>query len=214
MRRGYACANGVCNQGSGPYGDGRARMLSPMGGGGEECGCGNDDPCATGGGSTNPPPVGVCPTTRPTQGRCGCLGLNQLVTKACGTEVPVSDLKIGDKIEGINCDRQLSEQTITEIDHLDQPCLLIRHERGEIICSTSHLLLVNELDAIPAYYLRQDEHRLMAADGSLVNILGIDFLDTRPVINIVCTPDHTYLSQGIWHHNKVMQADVNTAIAM
>lgn len=64
--------------------------------------------------------------------------------------------------------------------------------------------------AIPARCLAPGEDLLTAEDGSPVEILRIVAVGEVEVYGWTCVPDHTFLSGGLLHHNKIMSTSAQS----
>lgn len=184
-------------------------MGVPFGTGTTDCGgnggcTGGGGACRTGGGNGLPNAKCITPTM-PSGGNC-CLAAGQKILLANGELKDSSEIVRGDEITGVQCCKNKASQLVTAIKSFEAECLRIVHERGQTICTRTHLLLNPNLDAVMASELNVGD-LLLSSEFDEIKILKIEVDEVRDVFAFTCEPDHTFICDGIFHHNKPIPLD-------
>lgn len=130
-----------------------------------------------------------------------CVSNESIVTLADGSELKISSLSKGDVILGIDCDGAPAFQTVRAIEVIDAECMKIVSHSGEIICSRSHVFIGQGVSECPAHELKEGDS-ILAADGTLTEIISLENMGNLPVVAIEVIPNHMFVSNGMTHHNK------------
>jgi hypothetical protein len=173
----------------------------------DSCGVGNPCPAsptpAPNGGAFTPLPVDDCQWVAPipVQGS-GCLGEFELIETTSRGTCRMSELVSGDTILGFTSSGCTANQVVTQIEVTIQPSLQVIAGAKQVVCSTSHLFMTSHADSIKAEELTLGT-KILDDQGGHVEVSQVVELGLRPVVNLVCEPDHTYSANGLLHHNKV-----------
>lgn len=168
------------------------------------CDCDTPEPgsCRPGQGPTNPGMNGTCDlNNRPRPGTCVCLAAGHRVAMADGSVKDSSEIAIGDVLHGISCNREVLPQTVTSAHAFEAETITLFAGSKRLCCTPSHLVLTPELDAVPTSSLQVGDF-LYGESGESIQITNIEPSGIRLVFHWTCEPDHTFLVDGIWHHNK------------
>lgn len=177
----------------------------PIGGG--SCGggdCPGGGPCRTGGGNGLPNPKCLTPFM-PGGGNC-CLASGHKITLATGELKDSSEISLGEALLGVQCCRETAIQQVVAVKSFEAECIRVVHNRGEILCTRTHLLLDPSLDAVMASELKAGD-KLVSSEFEEIEITSIEVDQVRQVFAWTCEPDHTFICDGLLHHNKPIPLD-------
>ncbi len=131
----------------------------------------------------------------------GCLFVDQIVTLSDGTKKRVDEVLNGDKIMGLDAERKLCEQEISEVTEYEQNLVKVKLTTTEIICSDSHPFFLDDGRTMLAPCLDPGD-RLMAENGQVVEVISVTGIGSGPVVGWQCSPHKNFLFAGVLHHNK------------
>ena len=159
---------------------------------------GSGMPCyALGPIGTTPASACVAPATRIALFPDGC---------AAAAEVQAGDLILTRRADGT-----LAGEAVTAVRNSTQPRVLLETEDGRHLhCSLSHEIMVADA-SLPqgkrtvVSTLTLDD-RLLSEDGTAIVLRSMTREPDGTVIQISLSgPEHLYLSEGLWSHNKAIQ---------
>jgi len=116
-------------------------------------------------------------------------------------------LEIGDTVVTIDENGELVGEAINQVVEVIQEVLAITTSDGRrLTCSPAHECMVRTV-AGEAHRRRAKDlltgDRLLVSDGGTAVITDISELPAGPVVRISMEgPNHKYLTEGIWSHNK------------
>jgi hypothetical protein len=137
----------------------------------------------------------VAPSTRIALFPEGCLA---------AAEVQAGDLLLTRRVDGT-----LTGERVTAVQTTTQPCVVLETEDGRRLhCSLSHEVMAADPDllqgrrtVVSALTLND---RLLLEDGTPVALAAIAREPDGAVVRISLSgPEHLYLSEGLWSHNKI-----------
>lgn len=131
-----------------------------------------------------------------------CLAGDERVEMADGSCKVAEEIAVGDMLATRLEDGTVgAEKVVATFGRIDR-IVRILHERGELRCSASHRLVMED-GADRAVCEIDLRDRIRTADGGLTRVEAI--LETEPeeVFGWTCEPTHTFLASGLLHHNKI-----------
>jgi len=171
------------------------------GGAGGGCGSGGcgpaDDGCQSGGVGAEPSPC--APAPGPSQTLC-CLAAGESVPLHGGGCKLAGEIRQGDIILSLDALRAKSPERVIATFGGLQPVLRVIHEKGEFVCSESHLLVLAS-DAVRAAGELKEGDILRAFEGES-RIEAVYPAGEAQVYGWTCEPSHTYFAAGVLNHNK------------
>lgn len=175
------------------------------GGGGGGCG-GGSGACGMGRIGCLPTPLSPNPVG---PGVICCVAGELMISMADGSQKAACLVSVGDVLNGVDSQGNPREQVVTAVLAAEQASLEIRHDEGSFICSESHILLTFEGDEVYADKVVPGT-RLMAVGNSCTGVLSVSSLGQGKVYGWTCEPDHTFIAEGVVHHNKVISVDTTS----
>jgi len=171
--------------------------------------CEGPDPCPVkptpipNGGAYTPLPVDDCEWIVPIPVKgSGCLGESEQIETVSQGSRRMGDLASGDTVWGASSTGVKAHQMVTQVELTIQPSLQVIAGSRQVVCSTSHLFMTSHAESVKAEELTLGT-KILDDQGGHVEVSQVVELGLRPVVNLVCEPDHTYSANGLLHHNKV-----------
>jgi len=157
--------------------------------------------CINGGGSGLPAPGSAGPNW---DGNCSCLSEDCEVLLDDRKSVLARDIRVGDRLLGVDKNDVANPQQVVHIGTSEQPCLEIRHELGAFTCSITHPLFLSDRSIALAGDIDMRSNLLLSDEGAAVRIIDIVDVGIKKVCAWRCDPDHTFVASRVLHHNKAL----------
>lgn len=203
MFGGGGCMSWFCG-GTGPgNNDWRHHIYFPTGGNGGGSGSGNSCPGGVAG-----------PNKLPTTGGCSecmpagsfCIAADQVIGLADGSQKLAGELTPSDQLIGQTKAGELRVQSISNIQKSEEVMVHIVLARGEIRCSESHPIYLENGNTMMAKCIDPGD-RLFSNDSEPAEVQSVKKLEPATVVSWQCSPDENFFVDGILHHNKTKVAD-------